>query len=103
MVGIELGDGEAGQPSPRAETARQAIASSRSGLCGAADFPDRQVEEVHHIAVDVEHEPVGRRAHPRQRLLGCLFGALRIRAARQPGKGWLRKHLEAADTDLLRK
>jgi hypothetical protein len=50
------------------------------------DVRDRQVEEVDHVDVEVEQEPVGRRAQPRQGLLGRLFGAATDLFGRQPGE-----------------
>ena len=74
--GIDLGDDQAGQP----------VASGKDGQVGhrlvegqarlvLGDARHRQVEKVDHIDVEVEEEPVGRGAHPGQRLLGGLPGA----------------------------
>jgi hypothetical protein len=94
VVGIELGDGEAGQalvPGEHGQAAHGLVKGQ--ALVVQRDIRDRQVEEVDNVDVEVDQEPVGRRAHPRQGLLGCLCGTPTNPLGRQPGKVPADEHL----------
>ena len=60
VVGIELGDGEAGQAFVPGEDGQLAhgLVEGQARVV-ERDVRDRQVEEVHHVDVEVEQEPVG--------------------------------------------